>query len=73
MIRESVQEKIIKASLRAQFALKQRIERIKWEARVLLPQVNEFLDKATLPEPPSECVIDVSFSEDADDTDKSKS
>lgn len=39
--RDTRQEKKAKAFLRAQFALKQRFERIDWEEEVLFPAVNE--------------------------------
>ena len=58
MIRESRNEKKLKAIRRAEFALKQRLERIDWEEDILLPQVEEFKSKAQLPSPPSESIID---------------
>ena len=61
MIRESRNEKKLKAIRRAEFALKQRLERIDWEEEHLLPEINEFKAKATLPELPSENIIEVDF------------
>jgi hypothetical protein len=37
--RDSKQEKKVKAILRAQFALKQRLERIEWDEETLIPTV----------------------------------
>lgn len=37
--RDSKQERKLKALLRAQIALKQRLERIDWEEDVLIPQI----------------------------------
>lgn len=61
MIRESRNEKKLKAIRRAEFALRQRLERIDFEEDVLLPEVNEFKAKAQLPELPSETIIEVDF------------
>lgn len=69
MIRESRNEKKLKAIRRAEFALKQRLERIDWEEDVLLPQVEEFKSKAQLPSPPSETILNVEFLDDAEDSD----
>lgn len=38
--RDSRQERKLKALFRAQFGLKQKLERIDWEEDVLLPEVN---------------------------------
>mgnify|MGYP001571749394 CR=1 FL=1 len=38
--RDSRQERKLKALMRAQFALKQRLERIDWEEDVLMPEYN---------------------------------
>ena len=64
MIRESRNEKKLKAIRRAEFALKQRLERIDWEEDELLPQVEEFKTKAQLPSPPSETILTVDFLDD---------
>lgn len=50
--RDTRNEKKLKALRRAQFALKQRFERIDWEEDTLLPEVNAFKAKAQLPELP---------------------
>jgi hypothetical protein len=59
--RDTRNEKKLKAIRRAEFALKQRLERIDWEEDALLPEVNEFKAKAQLPELPSETIVDVVF------------
>jgi hypothetical protein len=58
----------LKAVRRAEFALRQRLERIDWEEDVLLPEVNEFKAKAQLPELPAETILTFEF--DDDDPDK---
>lgn len=50
--RDTRNERKLKAIRRAEFALKQRIDRIDWEEDVLLPEVNAFKAKAQLPELP---------------------
>ena len=70
MIRESRNEKKLKAIRRAEFALRQRLERIDWEEDELLPEVMEFKAKAQLPSPPSETIITVDFLDDAPSSDK---
>lgn len=70
MIRESRNEKKLKAIRRAEFALRQRLERIDWEEDELLPEVMEFKAKAQLPSPPSETIITVDFLDDAPSTDQ---
>lgn len=52
LTRDTRNEKKLKALRRAQFALKQRLERIDWEEDDLLPELAEFKAKATLPELP---------------------
>jgi len=59
MIRESRNERKLKAIERAKFALKQRLDKIDWEEDVLLPQVEAFKSQAVLPEAPSETLVDV--------------
>ncbi len=51
----------LKAIRRAEFSLKQRLERIDWEEDELLPEVMEFEGKAKLPELPSETIIEVIY------------
>ena len=68
MIRESRNEKKLKAIRRAEFALRQRLERIDWEEDILLPQVEEFKSKAQLPSPPSETILTVDFIDDDSDS-----
>ena len=62
--RDTLNEKKLKAIRRAEFALKQRLERLEWEERELIPEINEFKAKATLPELPSEQIVDVEFDVD---------
>lgn len=62
--RDARNAKKLKAIRRAEFALKQRLERIDWEEDVLIPEVNEFSGKAQLPELPSETIIEVEFEEE---------
>lgn len=63
--RDSRNEKKLKAVRRAEFALKQRLERIDWEEDELLPEINQFKAKAQLPELPSETIIEVEFETEA--------
>lgn len=63
--RDTRNEKKLKAIRRAEFALRQRLERIDWEEDLLLPEVNEFKARAQLPELPSETIVDVQFEHDA--------
>jgi hypothetical protein len=64
--RDTRNEKKLKAIRRAEFALKQRLERIDWEEDDLLPEINSFKAKAQLPELPSETIVDVRFETAAD-------
>jgi len=64
--RDTRNEKKLKAIRRAEFALKQRLERIDWEEDKLLPEINEFKAAAQLPELPGETIVDVRF-ESVDD------
>lgn len=64
--RDTRNERKLKAIRRAEFALKQRLERIDWEEDELLPEVNEFKAKAQLPALPAEAILTVEF-EDSDD------
>lgn len=59
--RDTRNEKKLKAIRRAEFALKQRLERIDWEEDELLPEVNAFKAKAQLPELPDETIVAVEF------------
>lgn len=59
--RDTRNERKLKAIRRAEFALRQRLERIDWEEDVLLPEILEFQGKAQLPELPSESIIDVQY------------
>lgn len=59
--RDTRNERKLKAIRRAEFALKQRLDRIDWEEDVLLPELMEFQGKAQLPELPSETIIDVQY------------
>jgi hypothetical protein len=67
MIRETRNEKKLKAIRRAEYALKQRLERIDWEEDSLLPELNEFKAKAQLPELPSEAIVEVDFGDTGQD------
>jgi hypothetical protein len=69
MIRETRGEKRLKAIRRAQFGLKQRLERIDWEEDHLLPEINDFKGRAQLPSPPDPNIVDVMYE---DDTGKDK-
>lgn len=59
--RDTRNERKLKAIRRAEFALRQRLERIDWEEDVLLPEILEFQGKAQLPELPSEAIITVEY------------
>ena len=59
--RDSRNEKKLKAVRRAEFALKQRLERIDWEEDDLLPEVASFKARAQLPELPGETIVSVTF------------
>jgi hypothetical protein len=61
MIRKSRQEKKLLAAMRAEFALKQRLERIDHEEDYILPRINDYLSRASLPEPPTDLGIKVDF------------
>ena len=65
--RDTRNEKKLKAIRRAEFALRQRLERIDWEEDELLPEVNAFKARAQLPELPNETIVDVRFETVADD------
>ncbi len=62
--RDSRNEKKLKAILRAEQRLKQRIEYIDWEEDEFIPKVNEFKAKARLPELPEESILSVEFVDD---------
>lgn len=62
--RDSRNERKLKAVRRAEFALKQRLERIDWEEDVLLPEVNQFKAQARLPELPAETILTVEWEDD---------
>lgn len=64
--RDTRNEKKLKAVRRAEFALRQRLERIDWEEDELLPEVSAFKAKAQLPELPNETIVDVVFEQVAD-------
>lgn len=64
--RDSRNERKLKAVRRAEFALRQRLERIDWEEDVLLPEVNEFKAQARLPELPKETILTVEWEADDD-------
>lgn len=62
--RDTKNERKLKAIRRAEFRLKQALERIDWEEDMLLPEINEFKAKARLPELPDEKIISVEFESD---------
>ena len=62
--RDTRNEKKLKAVRRAEFALKQRLERIDWEEDHLIPEIEEFKRRAQLPELPNETIVSVSFEVD---------
>ncbi len=59
--RDTRNERKLKAIRRAEFALKQRLERIDFEEDVLLPEVTAFKAKAQLPELTGETIVHVEF------------
>jgi hypothetical protein len=61
MIRQSLQERIIRASMVAQYRLDERIRFLQWQEKVLIPRLNDFLARATLPETPTDLSIEVQF------------
>lgn len=61
LARDTRNEKKLKAVRRAEFALRQKLERIDWEEDVLLPEIAEFKAKAQLPELPNETIVSVQF------------
>lgn len=63
--RDSRNERKLKKIRRAEFSLKQALERIDWEEDVLLPEILEFQGKAQLPELPSESIITVEYTDAA--------
>lgn len=65
--RDTRNEKKLKAIRRAEFALKQKLERIDWEEDSLLPEVTAFKAQARLPELPEETIVEVRFETVADD------
>lgn len=65
--RDTRNEKKLKAIRRAEFALRQRLERIDWEEDQLLPEVNAFKARAQLPELPNETIVSVQFEQVTDD------
>lgn len=65
--RDTRNEKKLKAIRRAEFALKQRLERIDWEEDELLPEIAEFKARAQLPELPNQTIVDVRFEPVEDD------
>ena len=65
--RDTRNEKKLKAIRRAEYALKQRLERIDWEEDVLLPEIQAFKAKAQLPELPNETIVEVTFEALPDD------
>jgi hypothetical protein len=66
--RDTRNEKKLKAVRRAEFALRQRLERIDWEEDELLPEVNAFKARAQLPELPNETIVSVTFDRVDDDS-----
>lgn len=58
---DSRNEKKLKAVRRAEFRLKQQLERIDWEHDELFPEVESFKAKAQLPELTGETIVSVTF------------
>lgn len=63
--RDTLNERKLKAIRRAEFALKQRLERIEWEEFELLPEILEFQGKAQLPALPAETIVSVKYAKAA--------
>lgn len=59
--RDTRNEKKLKLIRRAEFRLKQGLERIDWEEDTLLPELSEFKARAQLPELPIEKIVTVDF------------
>lgn len=64
--RDTRNERKLKAIRRAEFALKQRLERIDFEEDVLLPEVQSFKARAQLPELTGETIVSVTFEQVSD-------
>lgn len=62
--RQSRQERRMRAIRTAEFRLRQRLEHIDWCFDTLEPAVAQFLAKATLPEVPSDKIVDWEHVED---------
>ena len=67
--RDTRNERKLKTIRRAEFSLKQRLEKIDWEEDVLLPEILNFQGKAQLPELPSAHILTVDY-DDAPRKDK---
>ena len=62
MIRQSREERKIRAMMIAEYRANERLRYIDWQMDVLEKRVNEFLERAQLPERPSDLGISVHFS-----------
>lgn len=62
--RDSRQEKKLKAYRRAQFGLKQRLERIDWEEDFLNPEIGEFKSGKSVLGLPEGAVFDIRIEQD---------
>lgn len=60
--RESRQIRKLRTARRTQFRLRQAFDRIDWEVDVLYPELDAWLGRATLPEPPTD--LDISIETD---------
>ena len=55
----SLDEKILTASMRAEFRLKQRLEQLEWEEETLKPQIERLRNE--MEKPGNERIINVTF------------
>jgi hypothetical protein len=68
--RDTRNEKKLKAVRRAEFRLKQQLQRIDWEEDELLPEIAAYKAQARLPELPGETIVEFEF-DTSDATDQS--
>lgn len=61
MFRQSREERQLRAMLIAEYRAYERKRYIDWVFDVLEPTINDYLDRATLPEPPKDLGISVNF------------
>jgi hypothetical protein len=58
LARDTKNLKKLKLIMRKEFALKQGLERIDWEEEVLLKAINDFMDRAQIPDPPAPRIVE---------------